>query len=106
GVNDRTDATGRDEVVIRGMGANYSLVLVNGRRVSTSDALWRGGDFDYHSIPMSAIERVEVVRGPMSSLYGSDAIGGVVNIITKRPTDTWSGEINGDYRVVEPGRGG
>ncbi|MBB3264927.1 outer membrane receptor for ferrienterochelin and colicins [Azospirillum sp. OGB3] len=106
GVNDRTDATGRDEVVIRGMGQNYSLVLVNGRRVSTSDALWRGGDFDYHSIPMSAIERVEVVRGPMSSLYGSDAIGGVVNIITKKPTDTWSGEINGDYRVVEPGRGG
>ncbi|WP_282184590.1 TonB-dependent receptor plug domain-containing protein [Azospirillum brasilense] len=106
GVNDRTDATGRDEVVIRGMGANYSLVLVNGRRVSTSDALWRGGDFDYHSIPMSAIERVEVVRGPLSSLYGSDAIGGVVNIITKKPTDTWSGEINGDYRVVEPGRGG
>ncbi|CAO3454402.1 hypothetical protein [Azospirillum argentinense] len=106
GVNDRTDGTGRDEVVIRGMGANYSLVLVNGRRVSTSDALWRGGDFDYHSIPMSAIERVEVVRGPLSSLYGSDAIGGVVNIITKKPTDTWSGEINGDYRVVEPGRGG
>ncbi|MBK3733444.1 TonB-dependent receptor [Azospirillum brasilense] len=106
GVNDRTDATGRDEVVIRGMGANYSLVLVNGRRVSTSDALWRGGDFDYHSIPMSAIERVEVVRGPLSSLYGSDAIGGVVNIITKKPTDKWSGEINGDYRVVEPGRGG
>ncbi|KAA1054104.1 TonB-dependent receptor domain-containing protein [Azospirillum argentinense] len=106
GVNDRTDATGRDEVVIRGMGANYSLVLVNGRRVSTSDALWRGGDFDYHSIPISAIERVEVVRGPLSSLYGSDAIGGVVNIITKKPTDTWSGEINGDYRVVEPGRGG
>ncbi|TWA72701.1 outer membrane receptor for ferrienterochelin and colicins [Azospirillum brasilense] len=106
GVNDRTDATGRDEVVIRGMGGNYSLVLVNGRRVSTSDALWRGGDFDYHSIPMSAIERVEVVRGPLSSLYGSDAIGGVVNIITKKPTDTWSGEINGDYRVVEPGRGG
>ncbi|CAO3379118.1 TonB-dependent receptor plug domain-containing protein [Azospirillum argentinense] len=106
GVNDRTDATGRDEVVIRGMGQNYSLVLVNGRRVSTSDALWRGGDFDYHSIPMSAIERVEVVRGPLSALYGSDAIGGVVNIITKKPTDKWSGEINGDYRVVEPGRGG
>ncbi|MDQ2101193.1 TonB-dependent receptor plug domain-containing protein [Azospirillum isscasi] len=106
GVNDSTDATGRDEVVIRGMGANYSLVLVNGRRVSTSDALWRGGDFDYHSIPMSAIERVEVVRGPMSALYGSDAIGGVVNIITKKPTDAWSGEINGDYRLVQPGRGG
>ena len=88
------------------MGNNYSLVLVNGRRVSISDALWRGGDFDLHSIPMSAIERVEVVRGPMSALYGSDAIGGVVNIITKKPTDKWSGEVNGDYRVVQPGRGG
>ncbi|PWC38153.1 TonB-dependent receptor [Azospirillum sp. TSO22-1] len=106
GVNDSTDAIGRDEVVVRGMGANYTLVLVNGRRVSTSDALWRGGDFDYHSIPLSAIERVEVVRGPMSALYGSDAIGGVVNIITKKPTDRWVGEIGGDYRVVPTGRGG
>ncbi|WP_246337604.1 TonB-dependent receptor domain-containing protein [Azospirillum oleiclasticum] len=106
GVNDSTDAIGRDEVVVRGMGANYTLMLVNGRRVSTSDALWRGGDFDYHAIPLSAIERVEVVRGPLSSLYGSDAIGGVVNIITKKPTDRWIGEIGTDFRVVPDGRGG
>ncbi|MDN3683619.1 TonB-dependent receptor plug domain-containing protein [Vibrio sinaloensis] len=42
--------------------------------------------FDLSSIPMSAIERIEVVRGPMSSLYGSEAIGGVVNVILKTPT--------------------
>ncbi|WP_245636888.1 TonB-dependent receptor plug domain-containing protein [Azospirillum thiophilum] len=106
GVNDSTDAIGRDEMVVRGLGANYTLVLVNGRRVSTSDALWRGGDFDYHAVPLSAIERVEVVRGPMSALYGSDAIGGVVNIITKKPTDKWTGEVGAEYRFVPEGRGG
>ncbi len=106
GVNDSTDAVGRDEVMIRGMDGKYTLVLVNGRRVSTSGALWRGGDFDYNSIPLSAIQRVEVVRGPMSALYGSDAMGGVVNIITKKPTDPWTGEIGGDYSLAVSGRGG
>ncbi|CAO3437800.1 Outer membrane vitamin B12 receptor BtuB [Azospirillum doebereinerae] len=106
GVNNSSDNLGRDEVVVRGLGANYTLVLVNGKRVSSSDALWRGGDFDYNSIPMSAIERVEVVRGPLSSLYGSDAMGGVVNIITKRPTDRWTGTVGAEYRYVEPGKDG
>lgn len=106
GVNNSTDNLGRDEVVIRGLGANYTLVLVNGKRVSSGDALWRGGDFDYHSVPLSSIDRVEVVRGPMSSLYGSDAMGGVVNIITKKPTDKWTGSVGAEYRMVEPGKDG
>lgn len=54
--------------------------------MNSKDAIVRGA-FDMSSIPMSAIDRVEVVRGPMSTLYGSEAIGGVVNIILKQPTD-------------------
>lgn len=106
GINNNSDNLGRDEIVVRGLGANYTLMLVNGKRISSSDALWRGSDFDYHSVPLSAIERVEIVRGPMSALYGSDAMGGVINIITKKPTDKWTGNIGAEYRVVEPGKDG
>ncbi|SMH47203.1 TonB-dependent receptor domain-containing protein [Azospirillum agricola] len=106
GINDNADNLGRDEVVIRGLGANYTLVLVDGKRISSSDALWRGSDFDYHAVPLSAIERVEVVRGPMSALYGSDAMGGVVNIITKKPSDKWTGSVGAEYRLVDPGKDG
>lgn len=103
GVNNRSDGAGRDEIQIRGMGGRYTLVLVDGKRVSSSSALWRGGDFDLSSIPMGSIERVEVVRGPMAALYGSDAIGGVVNIITKAPTNDWQGSLAAEYRTVKAG---
>ncbi len=106
GVNNMTDSTGRDEIQIRGLGGKYTLMLVNGKRVSSGGALWRGGDFDFSSIPLSSIKRVEIVRGPMAALYGSDAIGGVVNIITKAPTREWKGSIGGEYRVVQPGEEG
>lgn len=81
------------KVIIRGLNnqnssnGNYTLLLVNGRRVSSSETVIRGAGFDLSSIPLSAIEQVEVVRGPMSALYGSEAIGGVVNIILKTPED-------------------
>ncbi|GGY89488.1 TonB-dependent receptor plug domain-containing protein [Pseudoduganella plicata] len=103
GVNNMTDSTGRDEIQIRGLGGKYTLMLVNGKRVSSGGALWRGGDFDFSSIALSSIKRVEIVRGPMAALYGSDAIGGVVNIITKAPTREWKGSVSGEYRVVQPG---
>jgi len=107
GVNNSSDNNGRDEVVMRGLGNGYVLMLVNGKRVSSSSALWRGGDFDFHSMPLSAIERIEIVRGPMSALYGSDAMGGVVNIITREPEDgKWTGSIGADYRYVDSGKGG
>jgi outer membrane receptor for ferrienterochelin and colicins len=76
-------------IIIRGLqnqnsaNGNYTLFLINGRRISSSETVIRGASFDLSSIPMSAIERIEVVRGPMSSLYGSEAIGGVVNVILK-----------------------
>src|SRR5690606_19701635 len=51
--------------------------------------------------PMSAIERIEVIRGPMSSLYGSSALGGVINVITKKVSDRWSGGVSVDGTIQE-----
>ena len=67
-------------------GANYEqvLVLLDGRRLNSASA----GGFDMADLPVSLedIDRIEIVRGPSSALYGADAVGGVVNIITKKPT--------------------
>lgn len=106
GVNNQTDDNGRDEIRIRGLGGKYTLMLVNGKRVSSGGALWRGGDFDFSSIPLSSIKRVEIVRGPMAALYGSDAMGGVINIITWPATREWKGSVTGEYRTVDSGYGG
>ena len=67
-------------VFIRGANPNNTLVLIDGIRVNTPSS----GGFDFGSIPAENIERIEVLRGPQSALYGADAAGGVINIITKR----------------------
>lgn len=79
GINNGTD--GRATVSLRGLGAGRTLVLVNGRRPAPTGT---GGEVDLNNIPSSIIERVEVLRDGASTIYGSDAIGGVVNLITKR----------------------
>ena len=65
---------------LRDLGPQYTLVLLNGRRMAPADS---GGTIDLNSIPLSAIERVEVLTDGASALYGSDAIAGVVNFILK-----------------------
>ncbi|MDI1335224.1 MAG: TonB-dependent receptor [Lacunisphaera sp.] len=67
---------------LRGQGANATLILLNGRRVASHGL--NGGVVDLNSIPFAAIERVEVLKDGASAIYGTDAIGGVINFITKR----------------------
>jgi len=75
--------TGATRVNLRGLGANRTLVLVNGRRW-VPGGLGADDSVDLNSIPMAAIERIEVLKDGSSAIYGSDAISGVVNIITKK----------------------
>lgn len=106
GIQAEANANGRSEIGIRGMSGKYTLVLVDGKRLSSSNAMWRGGDFDNTPVPLGMIQRVEVIRGPMSALYGSDAIGGVINIITKQPGKTWQGAADADFKAIEGKDGG
>lgn len=75
GSNVNNGSNGSATVSLRGLGSGRTLILVNGRRTAFSDL---------NSIPMSFVERVEVLRDGASTVYGSDAIAGVVNFITKR----------------------
>lgn len=84
---------GRKTIALRGLEGKHTLTLIDGRRISASDDVVGHSDYQYGWLPMSAIERIEVIRGPMSALYGSEALGGVVNLITRRPKDRWIGSV-------------
>lgn len=71
---------GTTSVFMRGANSNHTLVLIDGVQVNSPTA----GLFDFADLTTENIERIEIVRGPQSTLYGSDAIGGVIHIITKR----------------------
>jgi outer membrane receptor for ferrienterochelin and colicins len=84
------------DISIRGMDAKYTLILVDGKKVSTRETRPNSDNSGFEQgwlPPLTAIERIEVVRGPMSSLYGSDAMGGVVNIITKKVSNKWQSGV-------------
>ncbi|MBM9617122.1 TonB-dependent receptor, partial [Desulfobulbus rhabdoformis] len=68
-----------NEVSIRGMGSGHTLILLDGRRISGS----YNATVDVNQIPIVLVDRIEIVRGPSSAIYGSEATGGVVNIITR-----------------------
>lgn len=93
---------GTGSVNLRGLGANRTLVLLNGRRMAMN-ALSANGAVDTNLIPVSAISRVEVLKDGAAATYGSDAIGGVVNFITR---SNFTGlDLGGDYKWVEGSEG-
>jgi iron complex outermembrane receptor protein len=73
---------GMAEVDLRGLGTTKTLVLLNGRQLSNH--AYDGGAVDLHAIPMSLVDRIEVLREGASAIYGSGAIAGVVNFILRR----------------------
>lgn len=93
------------DIVIRGMPGEYTMIMVDGRRQSTRETMNRGtGGVQAGLVPpLAAIDRIEVVRGPMSTLYGSDAMGGVVNIITRKVPERFSGSLTVGGIVQEDG---
>lgn len=78
---------GVETISLRGLGANRTLVLLNSRRAGPAGTRGAVSAFDLNVIPSSVIQSIEVLKDGASSVYGSDAIAGVVNLITKRDTD-------------------
>lgn len=103
GVSNHTTQGGRNGIIIRGLDEDYVLRLVDGKRVSSGTGIWRRNNFDNTSIPLALVERVEVIRGPMSALYGSDAVGGVVNVITRKPTEEWLNVLDIEQGFMQQG---
>lgn len=89
---------------LRGLGANKTLILLNGRRLATNSLEGNGAATDLNTIPFSAIDHVEVLRDGASALYGTDAIGGVINFITKKNLD--GGNVNLQYTMPTRDGGG
>ncbi|RYY03793.1 MAG: TonB-dependent receptor [Gammaproteobacteria bacterium] len=94
---------GANTISLRGLGAGRTLVLINGRRVAPAGTRGAVGSADLNVLPTSMVERVEILRDGASSIYGSDAIGGVVNVITKDKVDGLT--IEGDFNLPTEGAG-
>ncbi len=108
--------TGASTVNLRGLGSESTLILVDGKRIGHSGFL--GGVTDVSTIPLSMVERIDVLLDGASAIYGSDAVGGVINIITRKdyqgieldlnysqPSDgsydEWFGTISGGFLLGE-----
>lgn len=91
---------GQADISLRGLGANRTLVLVNGQRLAPSNT---SGTVDLNLLPVGMISSIEVLRDGASTIYGSDAIAGVINIITKQEFDGFEGFAQ--YDVTDKGDG-
>lgn len=91
----------KSSITIRGMSPNGTLILLDGRRLAGEVQ----NPYDLDRIPASVVERVEIVKGPMSSLYGADAVGGVINIITKQPCTKLKIDAGARYGANKDGDG-
>ena len=82
-------------IQLQGLDATYTLILIDGEPVIGRE----GGTLDLDRLAVADIERVEIVRGPLSSLYGSEALAGVINLITKDPVNGFSGYADANYET-------
>lgn len=95
GIEIAKSKTGNSNIMMRGFSSDYTAFLIDGKRQNSSTAFVKNG-FDPnmgYTPPASMIERIEIIRGPASTLYGSDAVGGVINIITKKHPEKVTGSI-------------
>ena len=97
---------GRRVVNIRGLDSKHVLLLSDGRRVTATDEYIGHSDYGYAWVPLPDVERIEIVRGPLSALYGTDAMGGVINVITRPVGEDWRGAVRILGGVTDHGRGG
>ena len=98
-LNGTYNRLGATAINLRGLGTNNTLILVDGRRIGTHSI--SGGITDISAIPLSRVDRVDILLEGASAIYGSDAVGGVINIITRK--EYQGVEISLDYN--QPARG-
>ncbi|MGH8041509.1 MAG: TonB-dependent receptor plug domain-containing protein [Rudaea sp.] len=98
----RTGGAGEQtNVFLRGTNANHVLVLIDGVRVASANT----GAFAWENLPLDAVQRVEIVRGPRASYWGSDAIGGVIQIFTRKLDGPHLAASYGSYRSADGSAG-
>ncbi|WP_337186030.1 TonB-dependent receptor [Phenylobacterium sp.] len=95
---------GTATINLRGFGASRTLTLMNGRRLADSPAAaFQGGGANLNFIPTAAVGRIEILKDGAAATYGSDAIGGVVNFITRRDLDGL--DVEGEYSLIDGSKG-
>ena len=92
---------GASTISLRGLGANRTLVLLNGRRIGPAGVRGQVSSFDLNLMPLVAVERIEILKDGASTIYGSDAIAGVVNVITRKDEGA-----SFDFYTSQPTRNG
>ncbi|MBV2209076.1 MAG: TonB-dependent receptor [Thermomonas sp.] len=103
-VGETSDKTGQKTISMRGMGPDYTLILVDGKRQNNHGDIYPnafGGNQFNHIPPLDMIDRIEVIRGPASTLYGADALGGVINIITRKVANRWRGSVTAGHSLQQ-----
>ena len=108
-VNGATSNTGKDKAVyLRGAKSEYTLILLDGVPLSDPSGI-SGGAYDLRMISLDHVERIEILKGSQSTLYGSDAVAGVINIITKKsaekPVEFFANAGYGSYNTRKQGAG-
>ncbi len=92
-INQNGSFGGSASARIRGASSDQTLVLVDG--IMVNDVSSPGGGFNFGTMDLSDVQRIEVLKGPQSTLWGSDAIGGIINIVSKEAEDGLTGELSG-----------